>query len=77
MTVYLFRKFFCSAAELRTQSKLRQSAATVAHGTIWQFERSIVAMEQINDAGFCGRNSCSFNAVDACGRLVGLASNGN
>ena len=42
-----------------------------------QFESSIVAMEQIDDAGLCRRNPCSFNAVDACGRLAGLASTVN
>jgi hypothetical protein len=31
-------------------------------------------MEQNDDAGFCGRDSCIFNAVNAHGGLVGLAS---
>ena len=59
------------------QSKSRQSEATVAHETFRQFESSIVAMEQIDDAGLCRRNPCSFNSVDACGRLAGLASTVN
>jgi hypothetical protein len=31
-------------------------------------------MEQINDAGLCGWNSFNFDAFNAHGRLVGLAS---
>jgi hypothetical protein len=34
----------------------------------------IVAMEQIDDAGFCGWNSCFFNAVNGRGGLAGLAN---
>ena len=30
-----------------------------------------------DDVGLRGRNSCSSNSVNACGRLVGLASDGN
>jgi hypothetical protein len=54
--------------------QLRQSEATVAYENFLAIRMPIVAMEQVDDAGFCGRNPFIFNAVNTHGRLVGLAS---
>jgi hypothetical protein len=39
-----------------------------------RYREPIVAMEQLDDAGFCAWNSCIFNAVNVLSRLVDVAS---
>ena len=54
--------------------QLRQSEATVAYENFLAIRMPIVAMEQVDDAGFCARNSCIFNAVNVLNRLAAVAS---
>jgi hypothetical protein len=54
--------------------QLRQSEATVAYEDLLAIRMPIVAMEQVDDAGFCARNSCIFNAVNVLSRLADVAS---
>ena len=79
------RRFFCRCAqqvarnlvwELSAQSscdKVRPRLPTKLSGN-----SNVHSGDGGSNAGdFLGWNPCSFNAVNACGRLVGLASNGN